>query len=632
MTWLSGWSKRIQLDIDSFYVDEDLTDFPVLITLSSGVGRNGADVRGIFSDLHELEIDYNNWNPDDKHSLLALSNNDLTVTATDTGGTNKCLRSIYAVSSGKWYWEVTIDVGDSHHQVGIGTENVSLSNWIGAHSEGYVYTSTGTKGNNNSYTAYGDAYVSGDIIGVALDLDSGDIYFSKNGVWQNSGVPASGTNPAFSGLSGTFYAMHSEYYASYAATANFGDTAFSYSVPDGYNSGFYSWVDADNTKKIMITTTDNTPCYTEIESWDWTNERAWLWTKVPTITSGTDTTLYLYYDKTQPDNDHYVGDTGDLAAKNVWDSDFVGVWHYNDVGSSSVLDSTSNTNHGSTANMDSSDVISTNIGNGHEYNGSDEYAYVSHNSSLAITSNLTVETVYRYTGSNGMVFEKWDEVNRNGWGLLLHTNGKIRFGFRDGASDYWGKITTNTVATNDVNHITIRYVGDNSTPELWVNGTQITVFDSWVEDGNALDGFGDSGEALTLGGRAHMFNASWSYTSGQNTESRISNTVRSDAWIKIGYYSCSDNLVTFGSEELEPLYYFDGFVYEKNTPVSRVVRVYDRSTGSLMGTDTSRSSDGYYYVTSTSSGTHFLVAFDDDAGDEYNALILDKVAPKGTVY
>jgi hypothetical protein len=31
-----------------------------------------------------------------------------------------------------------------------------------------------------------------DIIGVALDLDNKNLYFSKNGVFQNSGDPTSG--------------------------------------------------------------------------------------------------------------------------------------------------------------------------------------------------------------------------------------------------------------------------------------------------------------------------------------------------------------------------------------------------------------------------------------------------------
>ena len=52
----------------------------------------------------------------------------------------------------------------------------------------------GSYRNDNTNTAYGDSYTTGDYIGIAFDLDNMKLYFSKNGVWQNSGDPAAGTN------------------------------------------------------------------------------------------------------------------------------------------------------------------------------------------------------------------------------------------------------------------------------------------------------------------------------------------------------------------------------------------------------------------------------------------------------
>ena len=89
-----------------------------------------------------------------------------------------------------------------------------------------------------------------------------------------------------------------------------------------------------NRKKIAVTTTISgveTELYVEIERWDDTtasgNEQAWLWTKVPTIVSGTNTILYLYYDSNHTTNSGYVGDTGETPAQNVWDSNFKAVYH-----------------------------------------------------------------------------------------------------------------------------------------------------------------------------------------------------------------------------------------------------------------------------------------------------------------
>ena len=50
-----------------------------------------------------------------------------------------------------------------------------------------------------------------------------------------------------------------------------------------------------------------------------------------------------------------------------------------------------------------------------------------------------------------------------------------------------------------------------------------------------------------------------------------------------------------------------------------------------MDTDTYRSSDGYYQLETTYNGLHFVVVHDDDAGEDYNALISDKLPTQGIV-
>ena len=69
---------------------------------------------------------------------------------------------------------------------------------------GYGYRSNGEK-ENNGQSSYGDSYTTGDIIGVAFDVDNGAIWFSKNGTWQNSATiseiaAGTTTNAAFSSI------------------------------------------------------------------------------------------------------------------------------------------------------------------------------------------------------------------------------------------------------------------------------------------------------------------------------------------------------------------------------------------------------------------------------------------------
>jgi hypothetical protein len=183
---------------------------------------------------------YATWNPDDKSADIVLSNGNLTTTQS---GTNyRSARANMGKSSGRWYWEVTIEVG-INNMVGVGTSAVNLETWLGSSVYGWSYgENAGRKWHSGASVAYGAVCTAGDVIGIALDLDNGKIWWSKNGAWQASGNPETGANPAFTGLSGTLYPMITHRYLDQQATTNFGASAFSYSVPSGYNAGVYEEV------------------------------------------------------------------------------------------------------------------------------------------------------------------------------------------------------------------------------------------------------------------------------------------------------------------------------------------------------------------------------------------------------
>ena len=76
-----------------------------------------------------------------------------------------------------------------------------------------------------------------------------------------------------------------------------------------------------------------------------------------------------------------------------------------------------------------------------------------------------------------------------------------------------------------------------------------------------------------------------------------------------------------------PVYYFSGYVYEQGVPAAdRIVRAYNRSTG-LLVVETTSSGNGYYYLETSYSGAHYLVALDDDVGNSYNLARLDNIMP-----
>ena len=108
--------------------------------------------------------------------------------------------STIAPSSGKWYAEFKPTSAAQIYTVPGAVPQVSWDSidgeTIGAgaggenKSVGYAYDGAVIKGNSTVYS--GSSYTTNDIVGVAMDLDNFKIYFSKNGTFQNSGVPTSG--------------------------------------------------------------------------------------------------------------------------------------------------------------------------------------------------------------------------------------------------------------------------------------------------------------------------------------------------------------------------------------------------------------------------------------------------------
>lgn len=178
------------------------------------------------------------WNPADKGANVTLSNGNMSAEANASNADS--VRATASKASGKWYWEILIDVNATDHVVGIGTSSASITEIPGYDANGYGYNaSMGEKGHSNTWDLYGDSYTTNDIIGIALDLDNGKIWFAKNNVWQASGDPAAGTNAAYTGLSGTFFPMHSP--ADFPdpdpadkATARFTVADQTYAAPSGF--------------------------------------------------------------------------------------------------------------------------------------------------------------------------------------------------------------------------------------------------------------------------------------------------------------------------------------------------------------------------------------------------------------
>ena len=180
------------------------------------------DVPTNYADGSTGRGNYAVFNPVDKGSAVTIADGNLGFTNGGASGTIG--KGTIAVSSGKWYWEATSVSGSNI--VGIVSSATAPSvTYTGSTSAGYGYSgNNGQKYNNGGGVSYGATYTNNDVIGIALDLDSGTLTFYKNNVSQGT---------AFTGLSGEFVPSAGNNAAGVCAM-NFGQRPFTYTPPSGF--------------------------------------------------------------------------------------------------------------------------------------------------------------------------------------------------------------------------------------------------------------------------------------------------------------------------------------------------------------------------------------------------------------
>jgi hypothetical protein len=163
-----------------------------------------------------------------------LSQGNLVATKATATSAPKIYGTI-GVDSGKWYWEIKLaaqgGVGNYYALIGVSTHSSPSS----TDSAQVLYFGTndatlaGDKNVNGVVSNYGANYVSGDTIGVALDLDALQITFYKNGTSQGviSGLTAATYFPRLGSDGGSNNATFE---------ANFGQRPFAYTPPTGFKA------------------------------------------------------------------------------------------------------------------------------------------------------------------------------------------------------------------------------------------------------------------------------------------------------------------------------------------------------------------------------------------------------------
>ncbi|KAF3849774.1 hypothetical protein F7725_019493 [Dissostichus mawsoni] len=168
----------------------------VLMAAETGSGKTGAFSMPVIQIVYETLKDeqegktgrasiktggtiFNNWqmNPYDRSPAFAIGPDGLCCQSREFKEWHGC-RSTKGVTKGKYYYEVTC-----HDQglcrIGWSTSQAALD--LGTDKYGFGFGGTGKKSNNKQFDSYGEEFTMHDTIGCYLDVDKGQMSFSKNG-------------------------------------------------------------------------------------------------------------------------------------------------------------------------------------------------------------------------------------------------------------------------------------------------------------------------------------------------------------------------------------------------------------------------------------------------------------------
>lgn len=283
------------------------------------------------------------------------------------------------------------------------------------------------------------------------------------------------------------------------------------------DSSLASYARSDAYDISFISSNDSTQLKHEIESYTSATGALVAWVKVPTLSTSADTVIYMYYGNATAD------DQSDKT--NVWDEDFAGVWHKNDLTTSTIADSTMNGNTGTKVSANNPLQIAGKIGNAQVYDGNDY---------ITIT-NTTIQTASLWVNLNSVTSNQYflgggntQGVRYNGTSFLVYNGSAGYVALNWTKEDNWKYITVTKVNSNDYN--------------FYVDGNLLGVVTAGTNGADI---------GITLFGKR----SNGSYYTGPIDEVRISNSIRLNDWVATEYknQNSPSTFYILGSVEEKPV-------------------------------------------------------------------------------
>ena len=252
--WKINTSPSVTYGTNGFFILKNGNS----VTDQSGNGNNFTVAGGTLTNTEDSPSNvFATLNPlvNNAGEMMALTKGNLTCESTTTSPAWKLAVSTLGMTSGKYYWEVKFDNVHNCYNTGIMGSNLLTANTSNIMSQiGYTgfYNNDGGEfrvDNTDTTVDYG-LYNTGDIMGIACDMDNYTIAFYKNGVSHVSSQSISTTGRDIVFPCSIHYQTNGGVQASYnfgngyfgttaissAGTNASGNGIFEYDVPTGYTA------------------------------------------------------------------------------------------------------------------------------------------------------------------------------------------------------------------------------------------------------------------------------------------------------------------------------------------------------------------------------------------------------------
>lgn len=293
-------------------------------------------------------------------------------------------------------------------------------------------------------------------------------------------------------------------------------------------------------QKLRVTDSNGNDLYVEVEQWDATNKKGLLWVSRDTwtIAAANDLKIYLHFDPEAADNTSYVGTPGNRTE--VWHSGLKGFWSLSQDpggGAGSLIDSTSNGNHGDPGGgLSSADLVDGfPAGKSLDF---EEGEYVElPDIDWQISEAFTLKATVKNTGGLAQIIADDNGIDNRTYQFRVNADGTLQLTRFHVGGTYAGATSTLVVNDGDV----YRVVGKFSNivgSKLFIGGVEEALNPDTTNNNSAI------GHNPCIATRRSSSDTE-PYT-GIIDNPSIANTYESDAWTKADAYAHADNLLTFG--------------------------------------------------------------------------------------